>query len=110
LSLTPEDKIIQLEKMMELDPDDSLGWFMLAKLYLDTKQFERAAEGFERCLALRPDHSAAWRHCGDAYRRSGNLERAKEVLNQGIVVAEANGDLQTVKEMKVLLHRLEPEE
>ncbi len=103
---TPQEKIARLEALVEMDPEDYLGYFLLGKLYLDTDQYARSAEMLEKCLELKPDYSAAWRFCGDAWRKSGDLNRARATYERGIVVAEANGDLQTVKEMKALLGKL----
>lgn len=107
MAFTPEEKIEQLEKLLTLEPDDHLGHFMLGKLYLDAERLEEAAVEFEKTLILKPDYSAAYRLCGDAYRKAGNSEKARDVYERGIVVAEANGDLQTVKEMKAFLRKLQ---
>lgn len=104
---TPQEKIARLEALVALDPDDYLGYFLLGKLYLDTDQYVRAAETLEKCVALKPDYSAAWRFCGDSWRKAGDLAKARATYERGIVVAEANGDLQTVKEMKAFLLRLD---
>lgn len=107
MSMSPEDKIAQLEKLLEIDPEDNLGWFMLGKMYLDVKRHQDAAAAFEKCLELKPDYSAAWRFCGDAYRLAEQPTKAREVYEKGIAVAEKNGDLQTVKEMQAFLKKVE---
>ena len=101
-----EQKIQQLEEILADDPNDSLGFFMLGKLYLDADRAEKAAEALERCLELNPKHSAAYRFCGDAYRKADKLDEAREVYSRGIVVANENGDLQTVKEVEAFLRKL----
>ncbi len=101
-----QEKIIQLEKLLELDPQDSTGYFMLGKLYLDAGENLKAAGALERCLEIKPDYSAAWRLCGDAYRKADDTEKAKNTYRRGIEIAEKNGDLQTVKEMKAFLGKL----
>ena len=106
MSLTPEDKIKQLENLLETDPTDHLGFFMLGKLYLDTNQYDKAAAAFEKCLELQPDYSAAWRFLGDSQRLAGNIDKARQVYEQGIAVADERGDLQTVKEMQAFLRKI----
>lgn len=108
MAFTAEEKIQQLEKLVELDPSDYLGYFMLAKLYIETKNFPAAVVAADRCIELKPDYSAGYRACGDAHRLAGEKERAREVYTRGITVAEANRDLQTVKEMKMFLKKLGP--
>ncbi len=103
---SPEQKIEQLRALVEADPSDHLGFFMLGKLYLDVNKPGDAAAQFESCLRLKPDYSAAYRLCGDAYRKAGEQEKARDVYTRGIAVAEENGDLQTVKEMKAFLGKL----
>lgn len=105
--MTPEEKIKQLEALLADDSEDSLGQFMLGKMYLDVDRPEEAAAALEKAFAIDPSYSAAYRHCGDAYRKSGDHEKAKDVYRRGIAVAEENGDLQTVKEMQAFLKKLE---
>lgn len=107
MGISTEEKIRQLQAMVEGDQSDHLAYFMLGKLYLDIGRNEDAAVELENCIQLRQDYSAAYRLCGDAYRKAGNLEKAKEIYDSGIAVAEKNGDLQTVKEMKALARKLE---
>lgn len=107
MAFTTEEKIQQLEKLVEADPSDYLGCFMLAKLYAEVGRHAEAAEAGAKCLALKPDYSAAYRATGDAYRLAGMKEKARDVYTRGIAVAETNRDLQTVKEMKMFLRKLE---
>ncbi len=101
-----EEKIEQLRSLVEADPSDHLGFFMLGKLYLDVDRPADAAAQFESCIRLKPDYSAAYRLLGDAYRKAGDTGKARDVYTRGIKVAEGNGDLQTVKEMKAFLSKL----
>lgn len=101
-----EQKITQLKKLLDLDPNDETGYFMLGKLYLDNKQYTEGAEAFEKAIALNGDYSAAYRHAGDCYRLAEQTEKAREVYNKGIDVAQKRGDLQTAKEMQVYLRKL----
>lgn len=106
--MTVEEKIVQLEKLLEMDPDPT-GYFMLGKLYLDVARHGDAAAALEKSLELKPGYSAAWRLAGDAHRKAGDKDKAARTYRKGIEVAEANGDLQTVKEMKAFLAKLEQE-
>ncbi len=101
------DRIGRLKALLEIDPDDPTGWFMLGKLYLDDGQFLEGASAFQRSLELKPDYSAAWKFCGDCWRNAGDTARAREVYEKGIAVADERGDLQTVKEMQAFLKRLD---
>ncbi len=106
--MTPEEKIAQLEKLLEKDPRDATGFFMLGKLCLDSGRNEQAADAFEKCTELKPDYSAAWRFAGDCYRKAGQDDRARELYERGIAVAQDRGDLQTAREMEAFLRKLKP--
>ncbi len=103
MDLPLKEKIERLEKLIEMDPEDATGLFMLGKLYIDDQNYQKAAEALEKCISVKPDYSAAWKLCGDSYRKVDNMDKAKEIYQQGIEVADERGDLQTVREMKALL-------
>ncbi|WHZ20302.1 MAG: TPR repeat-containing protein [Rhodanobacteraceae bacterium] len=62
----------------------------------------RAALDFDR------DYSAAWKLLGKALAAAGELRAAAEAWQRGIAVAEARGDVQAAREMRVFLKRLAP--
>lgn len=100
------EKITQLEALLEADPD-ATGFFMLGKLYLDAENYAAAVEVLRRAIELKPDYSAAWKLAGDAWRKAGDKDKARETYRKGIEVADARGDLQTVREMTALLKKIE---
>ena len=104
--MTTEEKIAQLEALLADDEPDSLGLFMLGKMYLDVGRHADAAATLERCVALKPDYSAAYRFLGDAWRKAGDAARARSTYEKGIAVAEEKGDLQASKEMGVMLRKV----
>jgi predicted Zn-dependent protease len=61
----------------------------------------RAATGFDE------GYSAAWKQLGQACSRTGDAPAAAEAWRRGIAAAEAHGDVQAAKEMRVFLRRLE---
>lgn len=63
----------------------------------------RAAVGFD------PAYSAAWKLLGRACADAGDNDGARAAWTQGIEVAEARGDVQAAKEMRVFLRRLQRE-
>ena len=66
-----------------------------------------AAAHLRKALELDPKYSAAWKLLGRAYEAAGQFTAAAEAWTEGMAVAEANGDQQAAKEMKVFLKRLE---
>lgn len=104
---TPDDqKIAQLQALVDADPDPT-GLFMLAKLLIDAGRHDEAATAAHRAVTMKPDYSAAYKLWGDALRKAGRTVEAAAVYRDGIARAEARGDLQTVREMKALLAKIE---
>jgi Tfp pilus assembly protein PilF len=100
------ERLRQFQELIALEPDDTVLRFGLGEIYIQAQDFTSAAEQFTEILRLDPQYSAAYRYLGQAYAALGRVSEAEAVFRQGIAVAEARGDLQTVKEMQVFLRRL----
>ena len=101
-----QSRIKELRKLLELDPDDALGHFMLGREYLKENLFEEAIPAFRRVLEINPDYTAAWRQLGAAYEKAGDRQEAVQAYLQGIEVARRTRDLQSGKECAAFLRRL----
>jgi uncharacterized protein HemY len=99
-------RIEGLREIIEDEPDDELGHFMLAQELSRVGEHAEAAAHFRAAIALKADYTAAFRGLGKALTALGRPEEAREIYHQGLVVAEQNGDLQTAREMEVFLKRL----
>lgn len=102
-----DDRLEQLRRIAELEPDDVVAQYGLGRALLRAGRFQEAARALSRALALDPEYSAAHRDLGRAELEGGDAERAIETLRRGIAVARRRGDLQTVREMEVFLRRAE---
>ena len=100
-------RLEQFREIVDLDPDDYFSHFGYASALFDAGRYLEAVVEYREAIRLKPDYSAAFRDLGKALERSGALAEAKQVYCQGIPIAERNGDLQTLKEMRVFLKRLE---
>jgi predicted Zn-dependent protease len=100
------ERLAQFQELVALDPHDTVVRFGLGDLYLQARAFAQAAEQFAEIIRLAPHYSAAYRSLGQAYAALGRRAEAAETFQRGIAIAEARGDLQTVKEMRVFLRRL----
>jgi len=100
------ERLRQFQELIALEPDDTVLRFGLGELYIEAGEFAHAAEQFAEIVRLDPQYSAAYRYLGQAYAALQRPREAAEVFQRGIAVAEARGDLQTVKEMQVFLRRL----
>ncbi|MFT5721530.1 MAG: Tfp pilus assembly protein PilF [Motiliproteus sp.] len=98
--------IAGLEKMLAQGKDSAELRFGLGNAYLTRGDAAQAAVHLQRCVAIKPDYSAAWKLLAKAQQAEGLNEAAIASYQQGIVVAQQQGDKQTEKEMQVFLKRL----
>ena len=96
-----------LKNMLQQGQDNLLLRFGLGQAMLKAGQPSEAIEHLQAALALDPQHSAAWKLLGKAFTETGQQQQAIEAYRQGIEVADAKGDIQAAKEMKVFLKRLQ---
>ena len=99
--------IEKLEKMLAAGKDTALLRFGLGNAHLKAGNAEIAATHLRRAVELEPGYSAAWKMLGKALATAGHAAEALAVYRQGIGVAEARGDQQAAREMRVLARRLE---
>jgi Tfp pilus assembly protein PilF len=101
------ERLAQFQELVALEPQDTVVRFGLGELYMQAQEFALAAEQFAEIIRLDPHYSAAYRYLGQAYAALGQGAAAAETFQRGIAVAERRGDLQTVREMRVFLRRLD---
>lgn len=95
------------ERMLAQGRDSALLRFSLGNEYLKADNPCNAIIHLREAVRLEPGHSASWKLLGKALAESGESLEALTAYRQGIAVAEARGDIQAAKEMKVFARRLE---
>ena len=95
----------RLEQLLAAGRDDALLRFSLGSACLADMP-ALAAQHLEAALAHDPRYSAAWKLLGKARELLEDKPGAEAAYVQGIAAAEARGDVQAAKEMKVFLARL----
>lgn len=95
----------KLEQMLANGQDSALLRFSLGELLYKQGQYGAAARHLAAAVKQNADYSAAWKLYGRALLDAGQPIAAVAQLEQGIRVAEANGDNQAAKEMRVFLKR-----
>lgn len=101
------DAIERFEGLLARGRDDALLRYSLGNEYLKRDEPARAAEHLRHAVTHDPRYSAAWKLLGRALAQAGALAEALEAYRQGSAVAEARGDVQAAKEMKVFARRIE---
>ncbi len=99
--------IENFEAMLCAGKDSAMLRFSLGNAYLEKGDSQAAIQHLRSAVVQDANYSAAWKLLGKALTASGELDEALKVYQQGIQVAEAKGDIQAAKEMRVFLKRLE---
>jgi Tfp pilus assembly protein PilF len=87
--------------------DGALLRYSLGTALLEAGDAQGAVAQLLAALEFDSGYSAAWKSLGKAQQTAGNPREAGETWHRGISVAEARGDMQAAKEMRVFLKRLE---
>jgi len=94
-------------KLLQRDASNPMVLYSLGNELFKEGRHAEARDYLERAVEQKPDYSVAYRVLGRAHFELGEDARARDVFERGRRVAEANGDLQTVKEIDVFKRRLE---
>jgi predicted Zn-dependent protease len=100
----------QLEALLKLvgtPRDTALLRYSLGNEFLKIGNTEHAILHLRASLEREPTYSAAWKVLGNALARADRIEEALDAYRRGIAVAEARGDVQAAKEMKIFARRIE---
>lgn len=95
-----------LDTMLAQGQDNLLLRYTLGTLCMKEGDSAQALTHLEAALRWDRTHSASWKAYGKALVALERFAEARTAYEQGIAVAEAKGDVQAVKEMKVFLKRL----
>ena len=99
-------RIESLEKLLGGPRDGALLRFSLGNEYLKAGDPAKAGKCFQEAVDRDSRYSAAWKALGKALTEAGDKAGALAAYERGIAVAEARGDIQAAKEMKVFARRL----
>lgn len=95
-----------LEKLLAGGRDDALLRFSLGGACLKEGDATAAADHLRRALEHDPAYSAAWNLLGQALAAADRPGEAAAAWTRGIEAADAKGDIQAAKVMRVFLARL----
>lgn len=97
--------IENFEAMLARGQDSSLLRYGLGNEYLKAEQHHKAIEHLAEAVRQDPGYSAAWKLYGKALSAGGRYREALDAFDRGIETAEAKGDIQAAKEMRVFRKR-----
>ena len=103
----PPAAIARLQRLIGGPRDNALLHHAIGVEWLKLGGARQAAEALRAATSRDASFSAAWKLLGKALSDCGDTTGAGEAWRHGIVAAEARGDVQAAKEMRVFLRRLE---
>ncbi len=86
--------------------DGALLRYSLGQALLQAGETDEAIAQLRAALGFDPNYSAAWKLLGKACLADGDAQVARDAWQRGIAVADARGDVQAAKEMRVFMKRL----
>lgn len=101
------DRIMALRAQIGGPRDGALLRYSLGLALLESGDGQGAATSLRDALGFDPAYSAAWKALGRVLLDAGDRTGAADTWRRGIDVAEANGDVQAGKEMRVFLRRID---
>jgi len=104
-----ENRISRYQKVIELDPQDVLGYFSLGTAYMDANRLEEARSAFEKALTVDSRHSPSYFSLGVILESLARRKEAVKIYEQGIKVADAKGDMIPLRKMEARLNVLRQE-
>jgi Tfp pilus assembly protein PilF len=72
-----EGAVVKLEEAIALDPRFAIGHGMLAKLYIDLAQADKAIEHAKKVVELEPDDTFSYTALSVIYQRCGKIPEAE---------------------------------
>jgi tetratricopeptide (TPR) repeat protein len=79
-----------LQKMIELDPKDPANYFVLAKIYEDTGNYEQAEATFLKAKEARPNDPSVHVQLASYYNRQGEFEKTMQAFQERAQVEPNN--------------------
>jgi len=96
----------KIQAMLAKEPDDVFLNFGLAMELAKEGDADGAAAQFDRVLALDENYVAAYFHKGNTLIGAGRADEARQVLMQGVLVAQRQGNDHAADEMSGLLREI----
>ncbi|MXY98810.1 MAG: tetratricopeptide repeat protein [Gemmatimonadetes bacterium] len=96
-------RLEQLELLASKDPGDPFIQYAIALEYVSSHQLEQAAGILEKLMKASPDYTAGYHQAGRVYEQLDRDDEARRCYEQGIVVAERQGDAKDLDEMREAL-------
>lgn len=99
--------IEQLQRLLELEPEDSFLIYGIAQEHLKAGRFAEAVAWFDRTIAADADHCYAYYFKAKALEEAGSLGAALAAVDAGLANARRLQDMKAMSELSALRDELE---
>jgi tetratricopeptide (TPR) repeat protein len=97
------DRIATLKEVLAADPANILARYGLAMEYSKAGDTDAAVTEFKRLITENPNYIAAYQQGAQTLLNAERYDEARELLNQGIAVADRAGNQHAKSEMEGML-------
>ena len=98
--------IVQLEKLINIDPDDPFVHYGLGQELAKIGEHERAVECYSRVIELDSTYCYAYFFKGQALEHLGRADEARAIVAEGIESAKEVNDAKAIAELTSLLQSM----
>ena len=82
--LAVENEVGFLQDMVTNNPDNINAWIKLGNVFMDTQQYNKAIDAYQKALEINPDITNVRVDMGTCYRRIGRPDKAIEEYKKAI--------------------------
>lgn len=100
------DRIAQLHKILQAEPDDSFCLYGMAMEHAKLGHHDDAIAWFDKTLAVDPHYCYAYFHKAKSQQELGDDEAARQTLRAGLEKARSIGDEKAAGEIAGFLDEL----
>lgn len=93
------DRIEQLRRMLDREPNDAFCLYALGQEYARTGQLEAAQAHLGHSLEADPDQPYAHYHRARCLMQLGRMEESRQAIDDGLALSERLGDEQAAGEL-----------
>jgi tetratricopeptide (TPR) repeat protein len=97
------DRMLQLQKMLEREPDDTFLLYGLALEHKKAKELDQALDYLARVIAHDPGYCYAYHQRGLIHEMRGDLPAARLAYKDGVIAAIEKGDAHAQGEISAAL-------
>jgi tetratricopeptide (TPR) repeat protein len=100
------DRLVQLQKLLAADPNDTFCLYGIAQEYARRGATDEAVLWYDRCIGADPNYCYAYFHKAKALEEAGRVDAAIAALRIGLERAKASRDSHAASEIASYLDEL----